>query len=125
MATKKTIIDEIIDKNPNLQPLKDAVTDLTQLTITTIGADGKKIETIIKLTGDVETTTELKGAQLTEFHEKMADFSVNIMKTYAQIFIQLVSVFIPWAGIDIPKDVFTNLNDLVKTGFKLPSTSSE
>lgn len=125
MAPKKTIIDEILDNNPNLQPLKDALTDLTQLTITTKGADGKKIETIIKLTGDVETTTELKGAQLTEFHEKMADFGINIMKTYAQIFIQLVSVFIPWAGIDIPKNVFTNLNDLVKTGFKLPSTSSE
>ena len=93
------------------------------MTITTIGQGDKKIETIIKLTGDVETTTTLKEDQLAEFHEKMANFSVNIMKTYAQIFIQLISVFIPFAGVKIPPDVFTTIKELVDTGFKLPSTS--
>ncbi len=115
------IVDAIIAKKPELKDLKDALIDLTQLTITTKGDANKEIRTTIKLTGDVESTTTLKGDQLATYHEKMANLSINIMRTYAQIFIQLISVFIPLAGVKIPDEVIKSIADLIKTGFSLES----
>ena len=115
----KTIVDEIIEKTPELKAIEEALIDLTQLTITTKGEGGKEIKTTIKLTGDVESTTSLTGEQLASYHEKMANVSINIMKTYAQIFIQIISVFIPWAGFSIPEGVLESISKLIKTGFEL------
>ena len=115
----RTIVDEILEKTPELKAIEEALIDLTQLTITTKGEGGKEIKTIIKLTGDVVSITSLPDDQLASYHEKMANVSINIMKTYAQIFIQLVSVFIPWAGFSIPDGVLESITDLIKTGFEL------
>ena len=112
-----TIIDEIIAAKPELEGIREALVELSQLTITTKGEGGKEIRTVIKLTGDIESTTSLTGDQLAEYHERMAALSVDIMRTYAQIFIQVLGVFIPWAGISVPPEVFTTLTELVKTGF--------
>jgi len=112
-----TIIDEIIASRPELERIKEALVELSQLTITTKGEGGKEIRTVIKLTGDIESTTSLTGDQLAEYHERMAALSVDIMRTYAQIFIQVLGVFVPWAGISIPPEVFATLTELVKAGF--------
>jgi hypothetical protein len=105
--------------------IKKGIVDLTTLTIATTGVGGKKIETNIKLTGDIESTNEvLSGDELVAYHERMAKLSIDIMKTYAQIFIQIISVFVPWAGIKIPDDVLKNLQDLIK-GISLSPAASK
>ena len=98
------------------EPLEEALKDLTQLSIKTTGEGGKSIETIIKLTGDVETVTTLAVDQLAEYHAKLANFSLNIIKTYAQIFTMIISVLIPWAGFGftIPPETMKNITDLIK-----------
>ena len=94
--------------------LEEALKNLTQLKIKTTGEGGKSIETIIKLTGDVETKTTLAVDQLAEYHERLANFSLNIIKTYAQIFTMIISVVIPWAGFTIPSETMKNITELVK-----------
>jgi hypothetical protein len=96
--------------------LEETLKNLTQLSIKTTGEGDKYIETIIKLTGDVSTTTTLPVEQLAEYHEKLANFSLNIIKTYAQIFTMLISVLIPWAGFGftIPSDTMKNITELIK-----------
>jgi hypothetical protein len=82
--------------------LQKSIEDLTTLTITTKGDDGKQLETKIRLTGDIETTTKLTDDEkLGELHERMMKEGIRIMKLYAEIVIQVISIFLPWAGIKV------------------------
>ena len=112
-------------KSPDLEKLKlppemqekidKFVKDITTLTITTTGKNGAKIETNIKLTGDISSETILEGDKLIEYHEKMTTASVNLIKTYAQIIIQVMGVFLPFAGISPGSDFFKSISELVSS----------
>ena len=111
-----------------IESLKEAFTDLTTLTILTNGkkdAEGKVttyMRTDIKLlTGDIISDTPFEGDQLVAYHEKMFDLSINITKTYSQIFIQLLSIFLPWSGLKIPEGTLDKISELSKAMYQVES----
>ena len=98
---------------PELQVKIDKfIEDITTLTITTKGKN-EEIVTNIKLIGDISSETSLQGDKLMEYHEKMTNASVNLIKTYAQIVIQTMRVFLPWTGINLNADFFKQIGELV------------
>lgn len=101
--------------DPNMQKqVKEFFEDLTTLTITTVGSDGEEIITNIKLIGDIHSKTQLKGDKLVKYHERMADVGVNLIKTYAQIAIATISIFLPWAGLKLDNDALNTLKEAFK-----------
>lgn len=101
-----------LEIDPKIQKqIKEFFEDLTTLTINTVGSDGEEIVTRIKLQGDVYSKTTLKGDKLVEFHERMANASVNLIKTYAQIAIATISIFLPWAGLKLDTEALKTLKE--------------
>jgi hypothetical protein len=91
------------------QKIKDFFEDITTLTITTVGLGGEEMVTNIKLQGDINSKTALSGDKLAEYHLKMTDASVNLIKAYAQIAISIFSIFLPWAGIKVDTEAWKSL----------------
>ncbi len=109
-----------IQTDPNLKPLKDAIDDLSKLTITTKGKSDKTLVTEIKVLGDISSDLgDLEGKDLLEYHERMTRMSVDIIKTYSLIVVKLVEALVPWAGLKLPENFATNLQDLIKA-FETP-----
>ncbi len=118
----KKEIAEFIDWNKwgKLDPaiekqIKEFFEDITTLTIKTVGADGEEIVTAIKLQGDIYSKTTLKGDKLVAYHERMANTSIGLIKTYAQIAIATISVFLPWTGLQISTTALSDLKEGIKS----------
>jgi hypothetical protein len=131
--TKKNILDELLKLNTlsnnklelgkpidfgkvkpeDVQAFKQALIDLTTLEIVTLGKDDK-VSTKISITGDITSECPLTGDKLITYHEKMSNMSIDIMKTYVQVFTQIIGFMVPWAGLQIPPDALKNLQELVK-----------
>ncbi len=102
--------------DPNIEKqIKEFFEDVTTLTITTVGSDNEEIVTKIKLQGDVYSKTTLKGEKLLAYHERMASTSINLIKTYAQLAIATISVFLPWTGLKIDTSTLNDLKETIKT----------
>jgi translation initiation factor 2 beta subunit (eIF-2beta)/eIF-5 len=95
------------------EKIDEFIEDITTLTITTKGKGNEQIVTNIKLIGDISSETTLEGDKLIEYHEKMTAESVNLIKTYAQLVIQTMSVFLPWAGIKLDSDFFKQMSQYI------------
>jgi hypothetical protein len=121
-----------LNTDPNLKPIKDAFKDLTTLTIVTtadssylnknapppqgVQPSNKTIMTEISILGDVTTIIPmLEGAELVAYHERMTKLSVDIIKTYSLIIIQLVGTFVPFAGLKFPTGFVDNISSLVNS----------
>jgi len=119
MKNKDGSIDFKKMNEENLKALQVALEELTTLRIKTTGSDGKTIETSINVTGDIASVNPyLTDEKLVAYHERMTGASVDIMKLYAQIFVQIASILVPWAGIKLPQEATTNMMNLIK-GFEL------
>jgi hypothetical protein len=93
--------------------------DFSTLTIITKGAkEGDiipEIKTEIKISGDITSVTNLSKDKLTEYHERMLGVSVNLVKSYIQVIIQIVGILLPFAGLgDAGKEAIKAITEMVK-----------
>jgi hypothetical protein len=100
--------------------------DFCTLTIITKGAPQNgvtpELKTEIKISGDITSQTNLTGADLLSYHERMQTVSVNLIKTYIQVIIQIVGLLLPFSGItQITAESLKNVNDLIKSFITAPS----
>jgi hypothetical protein len=100
---------------------QDFFDDFCTLTITTKGAEqeGKprpEIKTEIKLSGDITSTTNLSDDKLVAYHERMLTVSVNIVKSYIQVIIQIIGIVLPLAGVaSAGSETFKGVTEIIKS----------
>ena len=98
---------------------KQITDDFSTLTIITQGAevDGKRpeIKTDIAITGDITSVTNLSNENLANYHERMLNLSVNLVKSYIQVVIQIVGILLPFAGLgETGKEALKAITEMVK-----------
>jgi hypothetical protein len=112
-------IFKIDDKN--LKKLfEEFFDDFSKLTIITRGVkQGDKqpeIKTEIKLSGDITSETNLPDDKLADYHERMLTVSVNLIKSYIQVIIQIIGILLPIAGItQIGAESFKGITEIIKS----------
>ncbi len=122
-VTKPCIFSDVIAANPEFKKFQEMVQksfdNFCTLTITTKGltADGKatELKTEINLNGDIVSSTNLSGDKLSAYHERMQTVSVDLIKTYIQVLIQIVGIVLPFANLGTAgADAIKNITEIVK-----------
>jgi hypothetical protein len=126
------VFSDLIAANPDFKKFQEMVQksfdNFCILTIITKGftADGKETElkTEINLNGDIVSFTNLSGQQLSAYHERMQTVSVDLIKTYIQVLIQIVGIILPFANLGrAGSDALKSITEIVKA-FSVKATEA-